>query len=357
MPAIDEMYYKNEIRHFTEELKAMGVVDNATATEKIAAQFSSLLSSSNWLPANVMSLLGCIRELSQTMFLHHPELKWLLCEKWLKTRHGYKGPCESIIFSSQWGSISLFVDLPLIDDVYYGIGIYKYRDELEKLGVITDFEGGAVIVAKGLSCPIEDELITADGILSLLECLKCLMTRSPDEPSLSNFLKNIAKTKCLKTQNGYKLPEECVLFDPAWEGILKPSVAPTIDENFYRTDISVYKKQLRDIGVKVYSLDVCSLLSWILFSLTETTSITRIYSFLNKFQWNPEVLDNLMSQVWIPTPKGTGKWINSQDCVLHDNKHVFGSRLFSLDEFYKKELLPLFSSAFGVTWSYGTAGL
>lgn len=81
----------------------------------------------------------------------------------MKSRHGYKTPCESITFSSQWGSILLFIDLPLIGDVYYGIGICKYTDELEKLGVITDIEG-AVIVAKGLSSPIEDELVSADGI-------------------------------------------------------------------------------------------------------------------------------------------------------------------------------------------------
>lgn len=56
------------------------------------------------------------------------------------------------------------------------------------------------------------------------------------QSSLGDTLKNVAKSRCLKAQNGYyKLPEDCVLFDPAWKGILKPLDAPTSDEFFYRT--------------------------------------------------------------------------------------------------------------------------
>ncbi|KAK9948530.1 hypothetical protein M0R45_004101 [Rubus argutus] len=316
VPAADELYYGNEIRHFIDELKAMGVViDNAGATDMIAAHFNSLLSSSGLVPSNVMSLLGCIREISRTISLQCSELNWLLSEKWLKTRHGYKTPSESIIFSSKWGSISLFVDLPLIDDIYYGIGIYKFRDELQMLGAITDFEGGAPFVAKGLCNPIEAELVCADGFISLLECIKSLKSRSPDDPLLGDFLKNIAKSRCLKTRNGHKTPEECILFDPP--GNVDP-------------------------------LEVCSLLSGILLSLTDTAFITRIYSFFIEFLWSPQEVDKCKSQVWIPDPKGTGEWVNSQDCILHDRKNLFGCRLFCLDKFYKKELLPIFSSAFGV---------
>ncbi|KAM5559542.1 hypothetical protein ABKV19_020949 [Rosa sericea] len=349
VPAIDELYYGNEMRHFIDELQAIGVVvGNVGVSNTIAAQFKSILSSSGLAPSNVLSLLGCIREISQTMSLQSPELNWLLCEKWLKTRHGYKTPNESIIFSSKWGSILLYVDLPLVDDIYYGLGIYKFKDELQMLGAITDFEGGALFVAKGLCSPIDPELVSADGFISLLECIKSLKSRSLDDPLLGDFVKNIAKSRCLKIRNGYKTPEECILFDPAWEGILKRSDAPTIDESFTGTDISLYKNQLRDIGVKVDPLEVCSLLSGLLFSLTDTAYITRIYSFLTEFFWSPQVLDKCNSKVWIPDPKGTGEWVNSLDCVLHDRKNLFGSRFFCLDKLYKKELLPMFCSAFGV---------
>lgn len=63
-------------------------------------------------------------------------------------------------------------------------------------------------------------------------------------------------------------------------------------------------------SVKVDSLDLCSFLPGILFSLTAISLITSIYRFLNKFQWSPEDVDNLKSQVWIPSPKGTGRQVH-----------------------------------------------
>ncbi|KAL6185621.1 hypothetical protein ACLB2K_041751 [Fragaria x ananassa] len=327
VPAIDELYYGNAIRQFVDELNALGVlVDNTGTTVMIAGRFKSLLSSSSLDPANVMVLLRCIREMNLTMSLQHSELQWLSSEKWLKTRHGFRAPDESIIFSSKWGQLMLFVDLPLIDDVCYGTGIYKFRDELEKLGAITDFAWGASIVAKGLHSPIEAELLDADGIISVLECIKSLMSQSLDDPFVGDFLKNIANSRCLKTTNCYNMPEDCVLFDSSWECILNRSDDPSIDETFYRSNISAYKNQLRHVGVKVDPQDVCSLLSGHLLSLTDTASITRIYNFLNKFQWSPKDLNRDNSQVWIPDPTG---WQG-------------------LDKSYSKELLPVFSSAFGV---------
>ncbi|XP_068313767.1 uncharacterized protein [Pyrus communis] len=331
VPAIDVLYYGNAIRNFDKELNAMGVVVDSPGTIKMFAdQFNSLLSSSSLAAANVMSLLGCIRELRQTMLIQCSELEWWLCEKWLKTRDGYRTPAESIISNSKWGSISSFIDLPLIDDVYYGIGMYKFKDELQMLGVISDFEQGAPLVAKGLHSPIDAELLTADGILSLLDCIKYLMLWSLDDPQLGEFLMTVGKSRWLKTMNGYNTPEDCILFDRSWESILNRSDAPIIDETFYGTNISVYKDQLR-----VYWRE-------------DTAAITRVYSFLNKFRWRPKVIDKCNSQLWIPNQKSTGLWAKSQDCVLHDTKNLFSSCLFSLDKFYNKELLPLFSSAYGV---------
>ncbi|KAK9939066.1 hypothetical protein M0R45_015775 [Rubus argutus] len=359
VPVMDEVYYGNEIRDFTKELKDLGVgVDTSRASKTVAAQFSSLLSSSRLAPANVMSLLACIRELSQTMSLKCAELKWLLSEKWMKTRHGYKNPRESILSGSKWRSISSFVELPLIDCNHYGLGIYKFRAELEMLGVIVDYQGGAPLVAKGLHSPIEGSALetadAVDGIISLLKYIKCLMSSSPYEPLPEEFLENIAKSSCFKTRTGYKIPGECVLFNPAWDLILKRSDVPTIDENFYTTDISVYKNQLRSIGVKVDPMDVCSLLAALLYSQTETSLITRIYAFLKEFDWSPQVLDKHNSQVWLPNPKGTGLWVNSQDCVLYDKGNLFGTSSVFLDKFYEKELLPIFASAFGVAESPST---
>ncbi|KAK9270006.1 hypothetical protein L1049_025579 [Liquidambar formosana] len=352
VPIIDEAFYGNALRSFMAELRAVGVaVDFSIAAERIVAQFKSLSQSSSLTPANVTSLLDFIRKMSETMPSQLSGLcKCLSGEEWLKTRHGYKTPDKSILFSSKWGTISLFVDLPLIDDGFYSIGIYGYKNELKMIGVITDFEEGASLVAKGLKWAIEPGFVTAEGTISLLECTKYLMSKSYDPVLLVDFLNNLTRSKCLKTSIGYRPPGECILLDPSWEGILNEKDGPTIDKSFYDTDISLYVNQLRAIGVKVDSGEVCSLLSEFLFSHTQTSSITRIYSFLNKFHWNPELQEKSNFLVWIPNRNGSGggHWVSSQLCVLHDKDNLFSCRLYSLDNYYEKELLPMFSSVFGV---------
>lgn len=103
---------------------------------------------------------------------------------------------------------------------------------------------------------------------------------------------------------------------------------------------------MRHIGLQVDPLSVCSLL----FELTNQgqfcgeTSIASIYTFLNKFHWRPEVPDETELKVYVHDHG----WFDPQDCVLHDEKNLFRTSLCSLDQFYDEELLPLFSSAFGV---------
>ncbi|PRQ46163.1 putative histidine kinase-like ATPase domain-containing protein [Rosa chinensis] len=238
------------------------------------------------------------------------------------------------------------------------LDLEKYNAVLKFLDVKCADDHWYTKCVQGLCNPTEDEMVIADSIISLLECIKFLMSSSLDDPLVRDFIKSIGKSRFLKTLNDYKTPEECVLFDPAWESILNQTDTPTIDVNFYGTEIFQYKNQLRDIGVKVDPLSVCSLLSGILTKLAnqphscytpDTTFITRIYSFLNKFHWRPEAPDESQFQVWIPDPP-PGGWIMPQQCVLHVNhvrKYLFSS-FFWLDELYAEELLPLFSSAFGV---------
>ena len=351
VPIIDEAFYGNTIRSFAAELKAIGVaVDLNSALKLIVTQFKSFLSSSSLTPVKVISLLECIREINENVSSQLQELhQCLLGEKWLRTRNGYRTPSESILFSSKWGTISLFVDLPLIDDSFYGIVIYGFEDELKMLGVITGFEGGAPFVARGLTRPIEPRFVTDLGTIALLECIKYLMSKSNDQPLLDNFFSNLMRSKWLKTRKGYKKPEECILFDPTWEVILEETDAPMIEHTFYKSEIFMYKNQLRAIGVKVDPGDVCSLLSRCLMSLTETSSITRVYNFLHMFNWKPELPDKDY-QVWVINHNGNsgGEWVNSQLCILHDKDNVFNSHLYALDKCYQKELLPFFSSAFAV---------
>ncbi|KAL5558726.1 hypothetical protein UlMin_034937 [Ulmus minor] len=347
--AIDEPYYGTEIRDFVDELHAAGVaVNDSSIIELIGAQVKSLSHSSKLAPANVLLMLDSIKEQRKTSFGSF-ELECLLTEKWLKTRHGYKAPNESILFSKEWGSILPSVDLPLIDDGFYGINLYRFKDELQMLGVITNLEEGAEFVVKCLKSPILPDFVSADGTVSLLKCMKSVMSKSPDHALDENFLENIAKSRCLKTTSGFLVPDECILFNSAWS-ILKQSDVPSIDGTFYGSDISVYKDQLKVLGVKIEPLDVCSLLCMHLQKLRNTSLIKRVYGFMRMFNWRPHNLDKNISQVWIANQykSDNGRWVNSEHCLVHDDDDLFGTHFFCLDKYYESGMLPLFSSAFGV---------
>ncbi|PRQ46161.1 putative histidine kinase-like ATPase domain-containing protein [Rosa chinensis] len=164
--------------------------------------------------------------------------------------------------------------------------------------------------------------------LGILNCIPSAFVNafhSPDDPLLSDLTNSIAGRRCLKTSDWtdpFKTPEESILFDPAWESILDRTMLPTIDENFYGTDILVYKSQLRDIGVKVDPLSVCSLLYGIFSKLHgtyfENTFIKSIYTFLNKFQWHPEEPDG--TEIFIDTDDYD--WVNPDHCVLHGDPNL-----------------------------------
>ncbi|OMP11622.1 hypothetical protein CCACVL1_00391 [Corchorus capsularis] len=289
VPIIDEGFYGDEIKSFKAEMKAIGVaVDFDGAFQMIIAQFKLLSSSHSLTPANIISLLICVRDMiqkrpSQLLEFHSS----LLGEKWLKTRHGYRAPKESILFSSKWE--------------------------------------GAGFVARGLKQPVGSGLITRDSAISLLECINCLMSKCNDQNAFVAFLDNLKRSKWLKTTFGYSVPEQCILFDPTWEGVLERTDVPSLDEDYYNADFSVFKNELRVIDVKVDPGEVCCILLRILSSKTETSSIVRMYWFLSG-----------------------GEWISSRLLVLCDKYQLFGSRLYALEDYYPKELLPMFTSIFGV---------
>ncbi|PPD86168.1 hypothetical protein GOBAR_DD16901 [Gossypium barbadense] len=218
----------------------------------------------------------------------------------LKTSHHYKAPNKLILFSSKWATIMTFFYLHFIDDFFYGLDIYVYKDELKVLGAIIDFSG-AIFVVRGLKQEIKTYLITWDSAISLLDCIKSLISECNDEYMFVDFLNNLSRSKWLKTKFGYRNPEQCILFDPAWEGILQRTDVPCIEERHYDTDSLVYKDQLRALGVKV---------------------------------------DHEVSS--------EGKWISSLLCMLYDKYKLFGARMYVLEDYYIKELLPMFTSIFGV---------
>ncbi|XXG72540.1 hypothetical protein AAC387_Pa07g1610 [Persea americana] len=361
VPLFDETFYKGRIGSFKEELKSLGVnVNFDDAKEKIFGQFKSLSSSCDLSKHKTLSALNCLKHFKGKENLPFEEfMNCLSNEKWLLTWHGYKCPKDSILFDSEWGPISEIAGLPFIDDAFYGNCISSYRDELKMMGVAVVLRDGCQFVAEGLKFPKEPEAITASSALSLLECIRILLAGSSNSALTEHFLLHM-KSKWILTHMGYKTPDQCFLFNSSpssviskkWGGSLELEDAPFINEEFYGTDISPYREELKVIGVNVEAGEGCSSLAELLSCRTNFSAIRRIYRYLNKFKWMPPSSEKSDLRIWIPDHNGThGEWVQPSVCVLSDVDNLFGASFLVLDKYYDRPLLPFFSMVFGVAKS------
>ena len=170
----------------------------------------STLSSSSLTCANVFSLLSCISYMNMTMQSQLLDIiSCLSGEKWLKTCHGYKSAPESILFDPKWGTVFKVVDLPFVDEAFYGLRIHSYKCELNMLGVVTTFSEGVHIVARGLKLPKEPASLAPEGALSLLQCATSLRNscKSTDHSTFKILLDKLTRARWLKTHMGYKSPQ------------------------------------------------------------------------------------------------------------------------------------------------------
>ncbi|KAJ8629756.1 hypothetical protein MRB53_023079 [Persea americana] len=361
VPLIDETFYKGRIGSFKEELKSLGVNVNFDDTkEKIFGQFKSLSSSCDLSKHKTLSALNCLKHFKGKENIPFEEfMNCLSNEKWQLTWHGYKCPKDSILFDSEWGPISEIADLPFIDDAFYGNCISSYRDELKMMGVAVVLRDGCQFVAEGLKFPKEPEAITAASALSLLECIRILLAGSSNSALTEHFLLHM-KSKWILTHMGYKTPDQSFLFNSSpssviskkWGGSLELEDAPFINEEFYGTDISLYREELKEIGVNVEAGEGCSSLAELLSCHSNFSAIRRIYRYLNKFKWMPPSSEKSDLRIWIPDHNGThGEWVQPSVCVLSDVDNLFGASFLVLDKYYDRPLLPFFSMVFGVAKS------
>uniref|UniRef100_A0A2N9J2L5 Sacsin/Nov domain-containing protein n=1 Tax=Fagus sylvatica TaxID=28930 RepID=A0A2N9J2L5_FAGSY len=347
-PLIDHKFYGTSIFTYRNELKQTGVkVDFEDAVKEFSNRFKQ--QASYMTKENVLSFLLCCRQLKNT-HVFPPDLKNYIREgKWLQTRHGRKRPSECILFGPDWQSICPITDLPFIDgDNCYGKDIHEYKKELKSMGVVVEFKDGAKFVAAGLLSPLDPTCITPANVFSLLECIRILL-KDKNYSFPDAFFKNISQ-KWLKTTNGYRPPHECLLFDsnenPSWGSYLKRTDGPFIDEDFYGSNITLYKKELQEIGVTIDFKEGCSLIASHLDAKKELKAIVRVYNYLSQFNWEPDV--KLAKWIWIPNGKQDGKWVSPSKCVLHDKDGLFSSELKVLEKYYEQKLLNFFSRAFGV---------
>ncbi|KAF5455096.1 hypothetical protein F2P56_024709 [Juglans regia] len=139
------------------------------------------------------------------------------------------------------------------------MGIHEYKKELKKMGVVTEVKDGVKFVAASLFFPRDPSRITPANVLALLECISILLNEN-NYSFPNTFMKRISQ-KWLKTHDGYRLPDECCLFDSSWGSYLKHTDGPFVDQGFYGSTIISYKKQLDAIGVTVHVDKGCPLIA------------------------------------------------------------------------------------------------
>jgi len=280
LPVIDKKFYEERIFSYKGELKQIGVVvDFEEAIKGFVRQFKQKASKTSFKQQHVKSFLSCHRVLKGTQYKFPADLlETIRNEKWLLTRNcGYSVPRDCILDGVSWKSISSITCLPFIDDSFYGTEIHEYKKELKSFGVVTELKDGVTFVLEHLNFPSDPSTIAPESVFSFLKCIRLLL-KGAVSPLDEAFKKRLS-TNWLKTHDGYKSPDQCLLFYSKWGVYFKPTDGLFIDANFYGPQIASYKKELKEIGVIVDLEEGCVLAAKYLDSVSDYNTIVQIYRY------------------------------------------------------------------------------
>ncbi|KAM7480785.1 hypothetical protein LguiB_005368 [Lonicera macranthoides] len=175
---------------------------------------------------------------------------------WLKISlcgsSGYRPPSQSFLFSSSRDyhlqHESVLVDIPLIDQQFYGGKIIEYEEELKMAGVMFEYGEACEFIGNHLMSLAASSTLSRGNVISILNFIKFLRDKylSPE-----NFINSIKGRRWLRTLIGDRAPSESVLFDEEWRAASQISEIPFIDKNYYGEEITLFKKELELIDVVV----------------------------------------------------------------------------------------------------------
>ncbi|KAM3001970.1 hypothetical protein FF2_038186 [Malus domestica] len=264
---------------------------------------------------------------------------------------GFRPPSQSFLLKSSSGNLlqnsSVFVDIPLIDQSHYDGKINDYKEELKKIGVrspvgsvLSDDERTVALQISGIPfideafygkeiCQFKTELEllgvavyfskSYQLIIDNLKSRSCLTSWTPENAySLPEAFRGKLSRAWLKTHVGYHSPDQC-LFDS--KSRLKQTDGPFIDEEFYGSKITTYRKELAAIGVIVEVKKGGALIARHLDLHDEFSTFVRVYSYLSDSKWVPLADGEAPGRIWVL--KENKIWESSESGLSHDQCCMF----------------------------------
>ncbi|XP_027336201.1 uncharacterized protein LOC113850066 [Abrus precatorius] len=205
---------------------------------------------------NAFLLLDWIRNLKyRGVQLPKRFLKCIKEGSWLKvTVNGWSPPSKSFLIHSSLGNIlqtgSALVDIPLIDESFYGNRIDDYQDELKTVGVMFSCEEACKFIGRELMSRARGASFTLsrNHVLLMLDFIQYLKR---NYLPFDQFIDSIREESWLRTTLGLKSPIGSVLYDSGWEAASQISDIPFIDKAYFGEEIYNFKEGLMLLGVIV----------------------------------------------------------------------------------------------------------
>ncbi|KAE9597291.1 putative histidine kinase-like ATPase domain-containing protein [Lupinus albus] len=203
---------------------------------------------------NAFLLLDWIRNLKdKATRLPKNFLKCIREGSWLKvTVNGYRPPSKSFLIRKSLGELlqsgSVLVDIPLVDESFYGARIKEYEEELKTIGVMFSYDEACKFIGEELMSRAAASNLSKSHIVLMLKFIKYL--RESLLP-LDNLVNSIKHGSWLKTSHGLRSPVGSVLFDSGWLVASQISSIPFIDLSYFGVEIFQFKEELKLLGVIV----------------------------------------------------------------------------------------------------------
>ncbi|XP_022685243.1 uncharacterized protein LOC101770506 [Setaria italica] len=318
VPMIDQQFYRNRLYTYTDELKLIGVrFEFKEASAYIGSCLLSKAAGNALTRENVYSLLRLIRYLGEEFLSPVQLINSVKDGQWMKSTLGYRCPADCIIHDSEWEVASHISNQSFLDVQFYGKDILQYTPELELLGVIVGFkENYELVVINFKFC---SAAITSQATTLILKCIRYVNR-------CEGFIRKLKDLKWLKTNVGFRAPNEIFLVDPEWECLLKVfDGTPVIDYGFYGSEIRSYKEELKKIGLIMRFEEASKAITQIFKEMVSKSSLTKasVLALLGSYRQlrthcplPVELFNCMRSEKWLHTSLG---FRSPSEAILFDD--------------------------------------